>query len=266
MTTAYTIQTATAGPIELTVSELGAGDPFLLLHGGGGPLSLGGFPALLAERAPARVITPVHPGFEGTDRPETLRTIGQLAELYVGLLDELDLHDVTVIGNSMGGWTAAEMTLTSSTDRIGRVVIVDGVGIDVPGHPVVDFFSLTLDEVFQRSYYQPAKFAIDPTSLPPERQQAMASNRQALAVYGGTSMIDSGLKGRLGAASTACLVVWGESDRIADPDYGRAFAAAIPGAEFQLLTETGHMPQLETPEKLLSAITTFARPSSAPRS
>ncbi len=44
------------------------------------------------------------------------------------------------------------------------------------------------------------------------------------------------------------LVVWGESDRVADPEYGRAFAAAIPGARFQLLSGTGHMPMLETPD------------------
>jgi pimeloyl-ACP methyl ester carboxylesterase len=54
------------------------------------------------------------------------------------------------------------------------------------------------------------------------------------------------------------LVLWGESDRIVDPEYGRAFAAAIPAAQFQLLAETGHVPQIESPQKLLSAIRAFA--------
>jgi pimeloyl-ACP methyl ester carboxylesterase len=51
--------------------------------------------------------------------------------------------------------------------------------------------------------------------------------------------------------------VWGEDDRIVDPDYGRAYAAAIPGAQFRLLAETGHLPQIETPDQLLAAITEF---------
>ena len=55
------------------------------------------------------------------------------------------------------------------------------------------------------------------------------------------------------------LVLWGDSDRIVDPDYGRAFAAAIPGARFQLLPATGHVPQIETPDQLLTAITGFTR-------
>jgi pimeloyl-ACP methyl ester carboxylesterase len=49
-------------------------------------------------------------------------------------------------------------------------------------------------------------------------------------------------------------VLWGDSDQIVDPDYGRAYAAAIPVARFQLLTGTGHMPQIETPDQLLEAI------------
>jgi pimeloyl-ACP methyl ester carboxylesterase len=53
-------------------------------------------------------------------------------------------------------------------------------------------------------------------------------------------------------------VIWGDHDRIADPDYGRAYANAIPNAEFVLLTETGHMPQLETPKRLVPAVWDFA--------
>jgi pimeloyl-ACP methyl ester carboxylesterase len=53
---------------------------------------------------------------------------------------------------------------------------------------------------------------------------------------------------------TPTRVLWGDSDQIVDPGYGRAFAAAIPSARFQLLHDTGHMPQLETPDQLLQAI------------
>jgi pimeloyl-ACP methyl ester carboxylesterase len=71
-------------------------------------------------------------------------------------------------------------------------------------------------------------------------------------------MRDPTLAGRLAAVSTPTLVLWGDSDQIVDPDYGRAFAAAIPGARFQLLTDTGHMPQIETPDQALQAIWDFA--------
>ena len=60
------------------------------------------------------------------------------------------------------------------------------------------------------------------------------------------------------AVTVPALVAWGDSDRIAEADYGRTFAAAIPGAEFVLLPETGHLPQIETPGQLLDAIVRFA--------
>ena len=62
-----------------------------------------------------------------------------------------------MVGNSIGGWIAAEMALLASP-RVGRIILVDAVGIEVPGHPVADFFSLTLDQVFQLSYCNPEPF------------------------------------------------------------------------------------------------------------
>jgi pimeloyl-ACP methyl ester carboxylesterase len=257
-TAMHTVIVEGIGTIEVTVTERGQGHPFLLLHGGAGPQSVTGFADLLAATHHARVVTPTHPGFGATPRPEALSSIPGLAALYLQLLDELDLVDVTVIGNSIGGWIAAEMALSGSA-RISGIVLVNAVGIDVADHPVVDFFSLTMDQVAQLSYHDPAPFRIDPATMPAAQQAVMAGNRAALALYGGTpSMVDPTLRDRLDAISLPTLVLWGDSDQIVDPDYGRAYAAAIPTARFHLLTDTGHVPQIETPQQLLSPIWEFA--------
>jgi pimeloyl-ACP methyl ester carboxylesterase len=215
-----------------------------------------GFADRFAASGDVRVLTPVHPGFGGTPRPDGLSSIGGLAQLYVALLAELDLTDVTVVGNSIGGWIAAEMAVLDSP-RINRVVLVDAVGIEVPGHPVVDFFALDLAQVAELSYYNPDAYRINPATMPPEQQAAMAGNRAALAVYGGAAMTDPGLAARLGAVTVPTLVVWGDSDGIADPDYGRAYADAVPGAQFHVLSKTGHLPQIEAPDQLLDALSPF---------
>ncbi len=256
-TATVTVTADGIGAVPVTYGDRGTGPAFLLLHGGAGPQSVTGFADQLAEAGPGRVITPVHPGFAGTPRPAGLDSVAGLARLYAVLLDELGLAGVTVIGNSVGGWIAADMAVTGSA-RITGLVLVDACGIEVPGHPVADFFSLTLDQVAELSYHDPGPFRIDPATMSAEQRAAMAGNREALAVYGGAAMADPGLRARLGQVSVPTLVVWGDSDRIVDPDYGRAFAAAIPGARFRLLEATGHVPQIETPAPLLGAIRDFA--------
>jgi pimeloyl-ACP methyl ester carboxylesterase len=247
-----------SGALDVTVDDQGQGRPFLLLHGGGGPQTVAPFAGLLAAQRPARVITPVHPGFGGTARPDWLTDVAALAQAYVRLLDELGLTDVTVVGNSIGGWITAELALLDS-ERVGSVVLVNAAGIKVPGHPVADPFSLTPAELSRLAFHDPAKFAVDPATLPDAARAVMAANRAALQVYSGPYVMeDPTLRERLVKVTQPALVAWGESDEVVDAEYGRAYAAAIPEARFELLPATGHMPQLETPGQLLAVLWDFA--------
>jgi len=204
----------------------------------------------------AEVIVPVHPGFNGTPRPEELRTPRGLAELYVQLLDTLGLAGVTVVGNSIGGWIAAEIGALRSS-RVSRVVIVDAVGLVVPDHPYADFFSLTPAEVAARSYHDPDRFSVDPSKLPPEVRAAMVGNRAAIGVYG-ADMSDPTLASRLPSIDLPVLVVWGAADRIGDPEVGKAYAELIPDARLEVISEAGHLPQIEAPSLLTELVGSFA--------
>jgi pimeloyl-ACP methyl ester carboxylesterase len=254
--TSYTLTTQDVENVELTVTERGEGRPVLLLHGGGGPATVAAFADLLAQRHGVRVITPVHPGFGGTLRPEGLGSVRALAVLYDALLERLDLSEVTVIGNSLGGWITAEAALLGSP-RIARAVLINGVGLEVPGHPAPDFFSLTPDEVAKLSWFDPEKFRFDPATLPPAARAALPGNMASLAAYSGPTMSDPSLTGRLAGVSVPVLVVWGEADQMFDVEFGRAYAAAIPGARFELIREAGHLPQIEAPEKVLAVVADF---------
>jgi pimeloyl-ACP methyl ester carboxylesterase len=255
--TTTTVHTTITGPVQISATEQGEGQPFLILHGGAGPQSVGQFAALLAATGRARVITPTHPGFGGTPRPDALASIPALAACYAQLLEDLGLTDVVVIGNSIGGWIAAELALRGSS-RVRGVVLVDAAGLLLPEFPVADFFSLTLDQVAELSYYRPDAFRIDLEAIPDAQKAVMAGNRAALAVYGGTAMGDPALLSRLPAVSIPTLVVWGAADHIIPPEHGKAIAGAIPGADFELISDAGHLPQLETPELLVRLVTDFA--------
>jgi mannose-6-phosphate isomerase-like protein (cupin superfamily) len=73
------------------------------------------------------------------------------------------------------------------------------------------------------------------------------------------------LLGRLAGVRIPALVVWGAADRMVPQEHGRAYAEAIPGAQFRLITDAGHLPQLETPAELLAMVREFGGQSPAER-
>lgn len=221
---------------------------YLLLHGGGGAPTMTSFATLLAERTAAQVLAPVRPGFGGTPKPAGLTGVRELARYYVEMLDSSDLTDVVVVGNSFGGWLAAEIALLASP-RVSGAVIVNGIGVEVDGHPMTDVRGLSVSEIRSFSFHDPSKLPVPPAGSGP------SPDVQALVGYAGPSMSDPTLLGRLAGVTIPVHVLWGESDRIVDPAYGKAFAAAIPSATFTLLPRTGHLPQVETPEELIAVMT-----------
>jgi pimeloyl-ACP methyl ester carboxylesterase len=239
----------------LTIDQQGEGRPVLLLHGGGGPPSMGSLPSALAEDF--EVIAPAHPGFAGTARPQWYTGIDDIALSYLRLLEQRDLRDVLVIGSSIGGWIASEMAVREH-HRISGTVLLNAVGINVEGIELADFFSLTPQELIAHAFHDPTA-APDPTQLPQAARDIQAANAATLAVYAREPyMHDPKLRRRLALVPTPVTAIWGESDQIAPEPYGRAYAASFPKGRFEPIAQAGHLPHLEQPEQVLQAIRRFA--------
>src|SRR5437762_1584583 len=97
--------------ISLEALIAGAGPPLLFLHGGDYVAQNRPFLDRLAQRF--RVVAPRHPGFGTTPRPAWFRSVNDIAYLYLDLIDRLDLHRVTLVGSSFGGWVALELAVPS---------------------------------------------------------------------------------------------------------------------------------------------------------
>ena len=123
-----------------SVGVLVEGRTALVLHGGGGPATVQGITAHLSGAM--GVLTPVHPGWDGTARPGWLSAIGDLAAAYLRLLRDEGRRDVLVVGSSIGGWIAAEMAARDDSGLISGLVLIDSVGVLVEGQPIRDFFAL----------------------------------------------------------------------------------------------------------------------------
>jgi pimeloyl-ACP methyl ester carboxylesterase len=246
---------------ETTVEALvaGSGPPLLFLHGLDYFAEHRPFLELLANRF--RVIAPRHPGFGNSPRPQWMRSVGDIAYLYLDLIDRLALDDVVLVGSSFGGWLALELAVRS-TARLGSLVLIDTLGVKFGGRDaaeIADIYALSAEEAVLRTFADPAR-APDYATTDDAAVEEVARDREAAVLYGWRPyMHNPSLTHWLHRVSVPTLVLWGEQDRIVAPAYGERLTQAIPGARFTTIAAAGHYPQIEQPETVAAAIETFAR-------
>ncbi|MCX4166110.1 MULTISPECIES: alpha/beta fold hydrolase [Paraburkholderia] len=241
-----------AETLPLAISDQGSGRTFLLLHGGAGPDSMSGLARALSGNG--RAIVPTHPGFAGQPQPAWCHRVDDLALAYLALLDQVDARDVILVGNSFGGWIAAEMALRNSP-RVAGLVLLCAAGIDAApdGRPIVNPGTLPPADRAAFAFHDPRQFAVVPAT--PEGLAMMASNQKVMLSYSGEAfMHDPTLRARLAGIAIPSMVIWGESDRIIDVEYGRRYADSIPGARFEVVAEAGHFPHIEKQDRVVSLI------------
>jgi pimeloyl-ACP methyl ester carboxylesterase len=244
--------------IELEVVRRGAGRTILLLHGFQTIDPEARFLELLSRHG--EIIAPSSPGFGHSPRPQDFDTVYDLVHLYLELLETLPGGKAALIGLSFGGWLAAEVAVACS-HRLDKLVLVDPLGIKVSDREtpdILDIFNRSPDEVQRKTWHDPDRFAPDYNSMSDEALVVHARNREALCLYAWHPyMYNRQLPRWLGAIKVPTLVVWGASDRVVTPDYGRAYSRLIPGSRFELIEGAGHHPEIEQPEAFVERIAAF---------
>jgi pimeloyl-ACP methyl ester carboxylesterase len=243
--------------IELEVLRRGQGAPVVLLHGMDTVSPKAPFLDLLGRHV--EVIAPSAPGFGNSPRPPDFDTIYDLVHLYLALLDQLPYERVTLMGLSFGGWLAAEVAV-ASCHKIANLVLADPVGIKLGGpeeRNILDVFNINPAEVRAKSWADAAN-APDYDAMTDAELVVHARNWEALCLYAWHPyMYNPQLKSWLSRISVPTLMLWGERDGIVTPDYGRAYAALIRGAEFKLIEGAGHHPEQEQAERFVQAVSGF---------
>jgi pimeloyl-ACP methyl ester carboxylesterase len=246
--------------IELEVVRRGAGCPLLLLHGFHAVDPRAKFLDLLA--AHGEVIAPSHPGFGHSARPDDFDSVYDLIQLYLSVLDQLGHERITLVGFSFGGWLAAEIALACA-HRLDRLVLVDALGIKVGDREtpdILDVFNTSPKEVRRRSWHDPDRSAPDFDAMTDDELVVYHREWESLCLYGWRPyMYNPRLRRWLRRISVPTLVLWGESDGIVAPAYGRAYAAEIPGARFETIPGAGHHPQVEQPEAFVDRLAAFLK-------
>ncbi len=246
--------------VDLQILRGGAGPPLLLLHGLA-PVEPDA-PVLELLAAHAEIMAPTHPGFGHAPRPDDFETVYDLVRLYLDVLDHLPYAKVTLMGLSFGGWLAAEIAATCP-HRLDKLVLVGAVGIKVSDREtpdILDLFNTAPAVVERRRWHDPAKWAPDYDAMSDDALVAHARNRDALCLYAWDPyMHNPRLKRWLPRIAVPTLALWGASDGVVKPAYGRAYSALIPGARFEVIEAAGHHPEIEQSVAFAERVVAFLR-------
>jgi pimeloyl-ACP methyl ester carboxylesterase len=245
--------------------DIGSGprEPVVFVHGLGGQWQnwLENIPRAAQER---RVIALDLPGFGLSPMPRDEITISNYGRVVNELCEQLDLGVVEVVGNSMGGYIAAEVAI-QFPDRVDRLILVSAAGIssaDLALQPV-----MTLGRIATAITSWGAARHRQLASRPKARHLALAlvarypARLKADLAYEGffkgtgkpgfddalRACLDYDFRDRLPEISRPTLIVWGEQDSIIPVKDAHEFERLIRDSRKVVMAETGHISMAERP-------------------
>jgi pimeloyl-ACP methyl ester carboxylesterase len=240
------------GGVKSRMFRGGEGVPVLFLHGAAG---LSAWTPFFAEMAKEYdFIVTEHPGFGKSDNPAYLKTMGDLAEYYLNLIEVLELPHFHLVGNSIGGWLASEIA-TRDSSRLKSFTVIAPAGLRPK---VIDDAPRTPESETRKLFFNQAIADRMLAQVPTDEQKRIQQKNQATtAKLGNFSFCNPGLEAALGTVQIPSLVVWGDSDRVVAPSNAALWRAALPDARVVIIPQAGHLPHAEKPAAVAEKLRAF---------
>lgn len=263
----------------VNVVELGAGPPLLFVHGLSGSWQnwLETLPHLARSH---RVVAFDLPGFGASPLPAERITISGYARIVDELCDALGIDAAAVVGNSMGGFVAAELAIRFP-QRVERLVLVSSAGLSSDAlrrQPLLTSarvlaatsgWTASKVETFARRpglrrillryiFHHPDRL---PAALAFEQLQGSGKPGFLPAL---DALLSYPIRDRVPEIACPTLIVWGTHDRLVPLRDASEFERLIPNARKVVFPDTGHVSMLERPARFNALLEAFVDEEPAP--
>jgi pimeloyl-ACP methyl ester carboxylesterase len=260
----------------LNFIDIGSGPVLLFVHG------LAGCWQNWLENIPAfadqyRVLAVDLPGFGESEMPARPISISGYARALNALCDQLGVQSVRLVGNSLGGYVAAEMAIRSPA-RVEALCLVAAAGLSVERaradrqrglrhrtENLLFFYIAWLARRYPRLALRPrvrrwmlGLVVAHPEELP---GSLIAEQVRGINKPGVNPALDAltryPIRDRLGEIACPTLIVWGDSDRLVPLSDAAEFEWLISGSRRLTYEDTGHAPMLERPDRFNADLGAF---------
>ena len=265
----------------VNVCEIGPPDgaPIVFVHGLSGAWVnwLENLPALAA--AGFRCVALDLPGFGWSPLPRGAITISSYGAMVEALMETLGISAACLVGNSMGGFIAAEVAIRFP-ERVERLVLVSAAGLSVEElrndraqrllerlefvvTAYAGWFASKSAFVARRVRLRRAAFSVvaaHPEKLPgPLVEENLRVSGKPGFVPALHALTTYPIRERLPEIACPTLIVWGARDHLVPVRDAHAFARLIPDSRKVIYPDTGHVAMLERPAAFNALVEAFAR-------
>ncbi|MGD0453483.1 MAG: alpha/beta hydrolase [Solirubrobacteraceae bacterium] len=189
----------------------------------------------------------------------------RLADIAEHVVERLAPDGAIVLGNSVGGFSAARLAIRRP-ELVKGLVIVDGGGFAGRPPHVRAFCALMARPSFLRTIY-PAFSSLYMRARTDADRRAQDTGvrttrqdpglRAVSELWCSFASPEHDLRVQAPSISAPTLVIWGKRDPVIPVKVGRRIAATIPGAKLVVL-DSGHVPHTTDPQAFAAQLVPFA--------
>lgn len=259
---------------EVNYVDLGEGEPILFVHG------LAGCWRNWLENIPHfarshRVLALDLPGFGDSPMPSWEIGMAAYGRLLHDFCERLELDRLAaIVGNSMGGFVSTEAVIDEPS-RFDRLVLVSAAGIsfaEAEGRRLeaafrlfeatVPAFAGAREHWVRRPRGREIAFGRVfkyPNRVRPELLAEQIHPSVRAAGFGDATRAIAGYdtRHRLPEIEVPTMVVWGLNDQIVPVEAAIGYHRYIDGSRLEIFERTGHVPQMERPERFNRLVEDF---------
>jgi len=241
--------------------DTGSGSVVVLLHGLADDVGVWES-AIAPLAAKYRVVALDQIGFGRSDKPLLNYRASTFVDFLDGFLSELKIDRASLVGNSLGGWVAADFALTHP-ERINRLVLCNAAGYAAVSK-TMDPRALSALRLVSREdirYLGPLTFHdkrfYEDVDLAFKQHVSAGDNHTVNQLLDSMIRGEDVLDNRLAAIKQPTLILWGREDRLIPLNFAERFHKEITGSRLRVIDSCGHMPQVECPKEFVTAVLDF---------
>ncbi|AWV97450.1 alpha/beta fold hydrolase [Arcticibacterium luteifluviistationis] len=189
-------------------------------------------------------------------------SINGQATFLKSFLEKMGVMHFNLIGNSMGGHTAAAYAVKYPND-INKLILLNAAGIKLDEHVVYGGFGKKIENkeelnaVLKRVFYKVPEL---PGPIANYMIEQINSSKDFVdgtlipAIKNGTYF---NLKDDVQRINALTLILWGKHDGVVNFNVAEYYRDSIPNAHLEVIEKASHSPQLEVPETVAKEVLNF---------